>query len=114
MLDKNKIITMAKKYVDKPDKIIDLYDFSIVYASPKLCQYLGYSEEDLEKIPAYDIFADAEKMKNEVIGEGLFNEHGFKEINIRTKMGDVVQSKMEFYTIQEDGGFFQIGKMLDN
>jgi hypothetical protein len=43
----NKVLIKAKKFVKNPDLIVNLYDFSIFYASKKIAKVLVCKEEDL-------------------------------------------------------------------
>ena len=106
------LLAKAKKLLKTPDLIMDLYDFTVVWMSPRLKKLLELSDNESagKRFPKY--FSVGEDEKREKAVEHMSKPHGFLMSDLKTKSGGVVRFEVEFYTIEFKGGFYHIGKSL--
>jgi hypothetical protein len=104
------LLAKAKELLKTPDMILDLYDFTIVWMSPRLKKILELSDDELvgKQLPNYFSVGDDKKREKSI--EHMSKAHGFLTSDLKTKKGGVVRFEVEFYTIEFKGGFYHIGK----
>ncbi len=107
------VVEKAREIMKEPDEIIDLYDFSIVWASSKVEKILEFSKGGLVGQRITDWFAPTETDKRAKAVEHMSKSHGFMNVDAKTKKGDTVSFEVEFYTIEFEKGFFHIGKIVN-
>jgi len=53
------VLKEAKKQIDEPDAIIDLYDQTFIWVSEKFCEIVGYTKDELINKQLSDILDKA-------------------------------------------------------
>jgi len=104
------LLNKAKEFIKEPDLIMDLYDFTVLWLSKKVEDVIGYTSEELAGKPITDLLVvDSNGMRAKVV-EHMSKAHGFMESSLKTKSGDIVDFKVEFYTFEFKKGFYHVGK----
>lgn len=111
----NPVVIEAKKYLDRVDFIIDLYDKSFVWASDKVLQVAGYTSDEFAKLRTFDTLdksVDQEEYKKELAQE-LINKHGTTTVLCNSKEGKKIRLTIEYYIFEFDGGWYRVAKALN-
>ncbi len=106
------VLDKAKELLETPDMVLDLYDFTIAWTSPRLEKILGFSKGELvgKQLPNYFNVKPGEKREKSV--EHMSKSHGFLTSELKTKNDGTVKFDVEFYTLEIGGGFYHIGKFV--
>lgn len=108
----NELLQKAREYIQKPDVIIDLYDFTVVWLSPKTQEIFGYTNNDLEKnvVSLTDVF-QFNKMEVMKTVFRTMKDKDKREINVQVKSGKKYAIKAEFNTFMLNGTIYRVGRM---
>ena len=101
----------AKELFKEPDIIIDLYDFTILWMSPRLERIVDFTNHELIGKNVADTFALPVDKRREKAIEHMSKQHGFLDVDSKAKKG-VVRFRVEFYTTELNKGFYHIGTMI--
>jgi PAS domain S-box-containing protein len=106
------VLEKARELCGKPDMIIDLYDFTVVWMSDELEKILGYKKGEMIGKTIMETFALKEEEKRKKAIEHMSKEHGFMNSFLKAKDGNKIRFDVEFYTVEFKGGFYHIGKKV--
>jgi hypothetical protein len=110
----NVIVVEARKYLDKVDFVVDLYDKSFVWASDEVLRVAGYTAEEFGKPQTFDTLdksVDQEAYRKE-LEEELTKIHGTTRLLCNTKTGRRVRLEIEYRVFQFNGGWYRAAKAL--
>jgi PAS domain S-box-containing protein len=106
------LLEKAKEIIKEPELIMDLYDFTIIWINKKTEYIIGFTSEELAGRPITELLAiDSDEMRAKVV-EHMSKNHGFMDSSLKTKNGDIVDFKVEFYTFEFKKGFYHVGKAI--
>jgi len=80
------LLKKAKELFKKPDIIIDLYDFTIVWMSKELSKILGFTKNELIGQAIPETFAMSETNKRAKAIEHMSKTYGNLKVNSKSKM----------------------------
>jgi len=108
-----KIIEQAKKHVSKPQYIMDLYDFSIVWSDAMLPKLLGYTQKEFLGIHTHELLDDkyTKEEKRDLTFISMTKTKGILPANAMTKNGKIIKLIFSYIRIEVAGGFYEVGSV---
>jgi hypothetical protein len=108
------LVAEARKYLDKVDFIIDLYDNRFVWASDEILTLGGYTFEEFTKLRNLDTLdksVDQMEVRNRM-NEDLVKKHGDSAVLVNTKAGQKVRLTFEFQILEFNHGWYMACKCV--
>ena len=99
----NSILHEAKQYIEVPDIIIDLYDLTLVWISPRLKKLSGYKDEDLINKQSTDFLVGTLDQRRQVLYDRIVREKGKGEFVAKAKSGEIMNIETKFKVFEFDG-----------
>jgi PAS domain S-box-containing protein len=106
------LLKRAKELLASLDIIIDLQDYTVVWASPQLKRLMGYGKDKFIGKKIIDFFALTEDEKVVKALEHTKSVHGPLHVDLKCKDGNVLHIDAEYYLLEFKDGFYHVGKML--
>jgi len=110
----NPIVVEAKKYLDKVDFIVDLFDNSFTWGGEDILRLSEYTLEEFMQRRLFDTLdksVDQEVIRKK-LAEDIAKKHGETIVFCNTKAGTKVNLTMEFHVFEFDKGWYMAGKIL--
>ena len=109
----DEILSKAKSLLKNLDVLIDVYDFSIMWASEKTAKTLGYSVDELKKMYLFDIMAYRKDRARSMTAEDFKRIEGVRELKLKSKDKKPVPIKTLFKFFKFGDGYYLIGEILE-
>ncbi len=109
------LLKEAKKYINDPDIIIDMFDKSICWMSKKGLKMMSLPKSDIIGKMAYVFFDTASFNEAAKIGakDNAVTNKGVNEYPIKTKNG-TLSLKFEFFIFQHNSILYYVGKLISS
>jgi PAS domain-containing protein len=112
----DEVLQKAVEALKEPDYLVDLFDMTFVWASPKGMALTGYTQEDIGKMRNIDIIAFNENLTEEQfrqeLGKRLRRGHGEMELPVKKTNGEIITLKIEYQVIKHNNGWYIAGKFI--
>ena len=110
----NPIVVEAKKYLDKVDFVVDLFDSSFIWGGEDVLHLSGFTLEEFTQRRLFDLL---DKSVDQVVirkklAEDMAKKHGTTTVFCNTKAGAKVNMTMEFNVFELNKGWYMAGKIL--
>lgn len=92
------LLLESKKYIDNPDIIIDMYDFSVEWMSDDAIQMLGKPRSEVIGKIAYFLEDLPMKKAQELSVKDMEKREGINEYPVKTKRGTIlIKAKFKIF-----------------
>ncbi len=109
-----KLVTIAKNKISNPDVIVNGYDLTLEWISPKLSKIIGYDEAEIREKQTIALHSDSPEQARQTEMAILTTDNKIiKEISVKTKNNELVNIKFNIchFSFEEDP--FMVGRILD-
>lgn len=109
---KEELFQKAKEYISNPDIVVNLYDFSVVWLSPRAQKMSGYSEKELsgELIRITDIFGFKEDEAIKTVWKDTKTE-GERHFVAKMKDGKQYEVVIHFFAFKFGDTPYRVGEI---
>ncbi|MFC1608761.1 hypothetical protein ACFL2R_01055 [Patescibacteria group bacterium] len=108
------LLQEATQHIPDPDIIVNLFDLSVVWLSPKAQEMSGYSNKHLEAeiIRVIDIFGFSEEYAKDIVWKDA-QEKGTREFIAKTKSGKKYKITLNFFAFHFGDIDYRVGKIIE-
>lgn len=100
-MEVEELLLKAKELIEEPDFIVDAYDLTLQWTSPKFQKILGYDEAEIKDFQVLNLYADDPEKARQLQGDVLFGPQGaVREIPLKTKTGKRIQLKLKIFHLE--------------
>lgn len=111
------LLIEAKKYLPDPDFIVDLYDLTFIWASPRGLAMGGYDQTDVGKLRSIDVIAFDQKYSEQdfrkELSQRLGQRQGTMKLPVKIKGGATAMMELEYHIFSYKGGWYAADKILE-
>ncbi len=110
---KEDLLSKAKELSDSPDFIVDMFDVTLQWVSPKLLELCGYEESELVGQQATKFLKGTFFEKRKEVVDRIVNDSGERELKINRKDGGESILKTEFQTFTHENTMYIVSKIIE-
>ena len=111
----DEVVKFASKELPGLDWVIDMYDLSMMWVSPKATEMTGYSETEMLSMRNLDFmsprYTQAELRQNMM--DRVVRQRGEQNYVIVNKQGVELQISFAYYAFKYEGGEYMAGKIIE-
>lgn len=112
------VLESARQHLEAPDYLVDLYDLTFIWASPKALKLSGYTQADIGRKRSIDIIAFdeqlTEKRFREQLTERIGKGHGQLALPIKTPSGERLMITLEYHVLSYADGWYIAGQIIES